>query len=248
MATLTYSSTQYWSKRGHVPSQAKVLDRLTFKRVIKKASVEEFSCIPYILALFSCLTYSWYGFPVVSYGWENMTVCSISSLGVLFEGTFISIYVWFAPRGKKKQVMLMASLILAVFCMTVFFSSFSIHNHHIRKVFVGSVGLVSSISMYGSPLVAMKQVIRTKSVEFMPFYLSLFTLFTSLTWMAYGVIGRDPFIATPNCIGSIMGILQLVVYCIYSKCKEAPKVLHDIEQANVVKIPTSHVDTKGHNP
>jgi solute carrier family 50 protein (sugar transporter) len=75
---------------------------LTFKRVIKKASVEEFSCIPYILALFSCLTYSWYGFPVVSYGWENMTVCSISSLGVLFEGTFISIYVWFAPRGKKK--------------------------------------------------------------------------------------------------------------------------------------------------
>ncbi|BAF16840.1 Os05g0214300 [Oryza sativa Japonica Group] len=211
MATLTYSSTQYWSKRGHVPSQAKVLDRLTFKRVIKKASVEEFSCIPYILALFSCLTYSWYGFPV-------------------------------------KQVMLMASLILAVFCMTVFFSSFSIHNHHIRKVFVGSVGLVSSISMYGSPLVAMKQVIRTKSVEFMPFYLSLFTLFTSLTWMAYGVIGRDPFIATPNCIGSIMGILQLVVYCIYSKCKEAPKVLHDIEQANVVKIPTSHVDTKGHNP
>uniref|UniRef100_A0A0E0DNC8 Bidirectional sugar transporter SWEET n=1 Tax=Oryza meridionalis TaxID=40149 RepID=A0A0E0DNC8_9ORYZ len=217
---------------------------LTFKRVIKKASVEEFSCIPHILALFSCLTYSWYGFPVVSYGWENLTVCSISSLGVIFEGTFISIYVWFAPRGKKKQVMLMASLILAVFCMTVFFSSFSIHNHHIRKVFVGSVGLVSSISMYGSPLVAMKQVIRTKSVEFMPFYLSLFTLFTSLTWMAYGVIGRDPFIATPNCIGSIMGILQLVVYCIYSKRKEAPKVLHDIEQANVVKIPTSHVDTK----
>uniref|UniRef100_A0A0E0KZU2 Bidirectional sugar transporter SWEET n=2 Tax=Oryza punctata TaxID=4537 RepID=A0A0E0KZU2_ORYPU len=221
---------------------------LTFKRVIKKASIEEFSCIPYILALFSCLTYSWYGFPVVSYGWENLTVCSISLLGVLFEGTFISIYVWFAPRGKKKQVMLMASLILAVFCMTVFFSSFSIHNHHIRKVFVGSVGLVSSVSMYGSPLVAMKQVIRTKSVEFMPFYLSLFTLFTSLTWMAYGVIGRDPFIATPNCIGSIMGILQLVVYCIYSKCKEAPKVLHDIEQVNVVKIPTSHVDTKGHNP
>ncbi|KAF0924577.1 hypothetical protein E2562_010211 [Oryza meyeriana var. granulata] len=221
---------------------------LTFKRVIKKASVEEYSCIPYILALFSCLTYSWYGFPAVSYGWENLTVCTISSLGVLFESTFISIYVWFAPRGKKKQVMLMASLILAVFGMTVFFSSFLIHNHHIRKVFVGSIGLVSSISMYGSPLVATKQVIRTKSVEFMPVYLSLFTFLTSLTWMAYGVLGRDPFIAAPNCIGSIMGILQLVVYCIYSKCKEAPKVLHDIDQANVKKVPKSQVDTKGHNP
>uniref|UniRef100_A0A0D9WDW3 Bidirectional sugar transporter SWEET n=1 Tax=Leersia perrieri TaxID=77586 RepID=A0A0D9WDW3_9ORYZ len=221
---------------------------LTFKRIIKKASIEEYSCIPYILALFSCLTYSWYGFPVVSYGWENLTVCSISSLGVLFESTFISIYVWFAPRGKKKQALLMSSLVLVVFGLTVFFSSFSMHNRHIRKIFVGSIGLVSSISMYGSPLVAAKQVIRTKSVEFMPFHLSLFTFLTSLTWMGYGVLGKDPFITAPNCIGSMMGILQLVLYCIYSKCKETPKVLHDIDQPTALKIPTNHVDTKGDNP
>jgi hypothetical protein len=75
--------------------------RLTFKRVIRKGSVEEFSCIPYILTLFSNLTYTWYGLPVVSSGWENWTVFGISSLGALFESTFIIIYTWFAPRGKK---------------------------------------------------------------------------------------------------------------------------------------------------
>ncbi|KAM3401525.1 hypothetical protein ACQJBY_005946 [Aegilops geniculata] len=181
---------------------------LTFRRVIKKGSVEEYSCIPYILTLFSSLTYTWYGLPVVSSGWENWTLSGISSLGVLFESTFISIYIWFAPREKKKLVMMMVSPILIIFGMAVFFSIFSFHNHQMRKVFVGSIGLVASILMYGSPLVAV----------------------------------------APSFIGCLMGILQLVVYCIYSKCKEAPKTNPDIEQADELKVVTSQDNTKGQKP
>jgi len=129
--------------------------------------------------------------------------------------------------------------------MAVFFSSFSMHTHQMRKVFVGSIGLVTSVLMYGSPLIAVKQVIRTKSVEFMPFYLSLFSFLTSLLWMLYGILGRDPFLTAPSAIGSLMGILQLVVYCTYSKCKEAPKTNPDIEQADVMKVAASQEDTKG---
>jgi hypothetical protein len=39
-----------------------------------------------------------------------------------------------------------------------------------------------------------KQVMKTKSVEFMPFYLSLFSLLTSFMWTLYGVLGRDPYL------------------------------------------------------
>ncbi|PNT71611.1 hypothetical protein BRADI_2g32230v3 [Brachypodium distachyon] len=144
--------------------------------------------------------------------------------------------------------MAMVSSIVIIFGMAVFFSSFSIHTHQMRKVFVGSIGLVASILMYGSPLVAVKQVIRTKSVEFMPFYLSLFSFLTSLLWMLYGILGRDVFLTAPSCIGCLMGILQLVVYCMYNKCKESPKTNPDIEQADVVKVTTSQDDTKGQKP
>lgn len=75
--------------------------RLTFRRVVKKGNVEEFSCVPYILALFNCLLYTWYGLPVVSSGWENLPVFTINGLGILLEIAFISIYIWFAPREKK---------------------------------------------------------------------------------------------------------------------------------------------------
>ncbi|TKW24876.1 hypothetical protein SEVIR_3G078400v4 [Setaria viridis] len=216
---------------------------LTFKRVIKEASVGEFSCIPYILTLFSCLTYSWYGFPVVSSGWKNLTVFLISSIGVLFEISFISIYLWFAPREKKKLVILIVSLVLAIFGMTVLISSFTIHTHHIRNVFVGSIGVLSAMLMYSSPLVAVKQVVRTRSVEFMPFYLSLFSFLTSLIWMVYGLLGRDPYITSPNCVGCATGILQLVVYCIY-RSKDRPKTQNNME--NDMEVATSCKDATGH--
>ncbi|KAJ6376044.1 hypothetical protein OIU77_000920 [Salix suchowensis] len=55
--------------------------------------------------------------------------------------------------------------------------------------------------MYGSPLVAVKKVIKTKSVEFMPFYLSFFSFLASSIWMAYGLLSHDLFLASPNLVG-----------------------------------------------
>lgn len=75
--------------------------RLTFARVIKKNSTEEFSCVPYILALFNCCLYTWYGLPVVSRRWENFPVITINGVGIVFELSFILIYFWFASNGGK---------------------------------------------------------------------------------------------------------------------------------------------------
>ncbi|ONK81194.1 uncharacterized protein A4U43_C01F26330 [Asparagus officinalis] len=192
----------------------------TFRRVIRKGSTEEFSCIPYIIALLNCLLYTWFSMPVVSKGSENFTVATINGLGILLESSFIIIYIWFASPKRKKLVILMVVPVIVLFGMTVFVSSFLLHDHPHRKLFVGSIGLVASIAMYGSPLVAMRLVIKTKSVEFMPFSLSFFSFLSSSLWMLYGLLGHEFFIAAPNFVGTPLGILQLVLYCIYNNKKE----------------------------
>ncbi|KAG6746676.1 hypothetical protein POTOM_049038 [Populus tomentosa] len=100
---------------------------LTFSRVIRKKSTEEFSCVPYTIALLNCLLYT------------------CQRKGKLFELICQII-------GEKKVAITMIPVIL-VFCITAAISLLSFHDHHHRKIFVGSVALVTSVVMYGSPLV-----------------------------------------------------------------------------------------------
>ncbi|XP_047973434.1 bidirectional sugar transporter SWEET3b-like [Salvia hispanica] len=189
----------------------------TFSKVIRKKSIEEYSCVPYIMALLNCVLYTWYGLPVVSYKWENFPVVTINGIGILLELSFILIYFYYASTDGKKKVAMMTLPVLLLSSSVVLLSAFAFHDHQHRKAFVGSIGLVASVAMYGSPLVAMKKVIQTKSVEFMPFYLSLFSFLASSLWMAYGLLSHDLFLASPNLVGSPLGILQLILYCIYRK-------------------------------
>ncbi|XP_058100288.1 bidirectional sugar transporter SWEET3b-like [Magnolia sinica] len=194
---------------------------LTFKKVIRNGSTEEFSCIPYIIAFFNCLLYTLYGSPVVSIGWENFPIITVNGLGILLEFSFILTYFWFTSTNRKKLVLLMLVTVAVVFCTTASVSTLVFDDHRHRKALVGCIGLVSSVAMYASPLIAMRRVIDTESVEFMPFHLSLFSFMTSSLWMTYGLLGRDLFLVSPNLLGSPLCFLQLVLYCRYRKKSES---------------------------
>lgn len=60
----------------------------------------------------------------------------------------------FHPMVQKK-VALMIVPVIPVFCITTTISAFVFHNHHHRKVFVGSVVFVATVAMFCSPLVVM---------------------------------------------------------------------------------------------
>ncbi|GLT38770.1 hypothetical protein SLA2020_129960 [Shorea laevis] len=227
---------------------------LTFTRVIRKGSTEEFSCVPYIVALLNCLLYTWYGLPIVSHRWENSPLITVNGLGIIFEVSFILIYFWFASTKGKIKVAVTATPAILVFCISAIISAFLLHDHPHRKVFVGSVGLVASVAMYAAPLVAVKQVILTKSVEFMPFHLSLFTFLASTLWLAYGLLSHDLCLASPNFIGCPLGILQLVLYCKYRKrgFMEEPNKWdleqNDQEQPKQVQLITNdYINSKSQN-
>ncbi|KAG6419291.1 hypothetical protein SASPL_121507 [Salvia splendens] len=110
-----------------------------------------------------------------------------------------------------------------------------------RQLFVGYLSVFSLISMFASPLFIINLVIRTKSVEYMPYYLSLATFLMSIAFFAYGMLKHDAFVSVslfkllhpitrcisnllppaknqiPNGIGAVLGILQLVLYFHYSR-------------------------------
>jgi len=69
------------------------------------------------------------------------------------------------------------------------------------------------------------QVIRTKSVEFMPLSVSLGSLISSSTWTAYGLYVGDLWITWPNVVGIAVCLFALGIYCSYSGYR-APSSFH----------------------
>ncbi|KAF2306828.1 hypothetical protein GH714_021783 [Hevea brasiliensis] len=104
------------------------------------------------------------------------------------------------------------------FAIVAFVSLFALHDKA-RKLFCGLAATIFSIIMYASPLSIIRLVIKTKSVEFMPFFLSLFVFLCGTSWFIFGLLGRDPFVAVPNGFGCGLGAIQLILYFIYRKNK-----------------------------
>ncbi|XAR66636.1 hypothetical protein NMG60_11012927 [Bertholletia excelsa] len=163
----------------------------TFRRIIRNKSTEQFSGLPYIYALLNCLICLWYGLPFVSP--NTIPVLTVNSIGAVFQLIYISIFVIHAENVKKLK---MLGLLLAVFATfgVIAVVSLKMFEPPDRQIFVGYLTVISLISMFASPLFVINLVIKTRSVEFMPFYLSLATLLMSLSFFTYGLFKSDPFI------------------------------------------------------
>ncbi|KAG8085646.1 hypothetical protein GUJ93_ZPchr0010g7680 [Zizania palustris] len=189
----------------------------TFWRIIRRKSTENFSGVPYNMTLINCLLSAWYGLPFVSP--NNMLVSTINGAGVVIETAYVVVFVVFASSKKTRLRMLgLAPAVVAAFAVVALVSMVGLHGQG-RKVFCGVAATVCSICMYASPLSIMRLVVRTKSVEFMPFLLSLAVFLCGTSWFVYGLLGRDPFVTIPNGCGSFLGAVQLILYAIYRNNK-----------------------------
>ncbi|KAJ6998020.1 hypothetical protein NC653_014281 [Populus alba x Populus x berolinensis] len=170
-----------------------------------------------------------YGLPFVSK--NNVLVSTINGAGAAIETIYVLIFIIYAPKKEKAKVLGLLTLVITVFTGVALVSLFALHGNA-RKLFCGCAAAVFSIIMYGSPLSIMRTVIKTKSVEYMPFFLSLFVFLCGTSWFVYGLLGRDPFVAVPNGVGSGLGALQLILYFIYRNNKgeaKKPVSTHSLE-------------------
>ncbi|KAA0050236.1 bidirectional sugar transporter SWEET2 [Cucumis melo var. makuwa] len=134
----------------------------------------------------------------------------------VFQLAYILLFITYVEKGKKIK---MLGLLLGVFGLfiVIVIGSLQITDLPLRRNVVGILSCASLVSMFSSPLFIINLVIRTKSVEFMPFYLSLSTFLMSISFFLYGLFNYDLFVYAPNGIGTMLGSVQLVLYCYFSR-------------------------------
>lgn len=188
----------------------------TFARICKERSTKDFKGLPYVVTLTNCLLWVWYGLPWVK---TNIPVITINALGSALQLTYVSIYLIFAPWNKRARTVPFLVAILAMVGTVVAITLCAFHTAESRKIFVGVLCVVFTTGMNVAPLSIMRLVIATGSVEFMPFYLSLFVFANGAAWFIYGLLTSDIFIIIPNGLGTLLGATQLILYAIYRRVK-----------------------------
>ncbi|EEF47417.1 conserved hypothetical protein [Ricinus communis] len=188
----------------------------TFYRIYRKKSTEGFQSLPYLVALFSSMLWLYYAMLKK----DVFLLVTINAFGCVIETIYIIMYIIYATKKNRVSTFkVLTSMNLGLFAFIILFSHFLVKSS-VRAQVLGWICVAVSVCVFAAPLSIVAQVIKTRSVEFMPFNLSFFLTLSAIMWFAYGLSTKDTCVALPNVLGFILGLLQMVLYVIYRKAKK----------------------------
>lgn len=188
----------------------------TFHRIYKKKTTEGFQSLPYIAALFSAML--WLFYANVKTG--ATLLITINAFGCVIETIYLAIYITYCPKKAKMSTLRLILLLnFGGFCVIVLLTHLLTKGSASRVKLLGWICVVFATSVFAAPLSIIRVVIRTKSVEFLPFPLSLLLTVSAVMWLLYGLALKDIYVTLPNVVGLSFGIVQMVLYAMYRKNK-----------------------------
>lgn len=88
-------------------------ERKTFIGIVKKKSTENYKGIPYVTTLLSTSLWTFYGLLKP----DGLLVTTVNGAGVLFQLSYVILFIIFAPKDKKVILSLSLSLIILIYLL-----------------------------------------------------------------------------------------------------------------------------------
>ncbi|KVH92855.1 hypothetical protein Ccrd_005185, partial [Cynara cardunculus var. scolymus] len=161
----------------------------------------------------NCLLWIFYGMPFNHP--DSTLVVTINATGLVLELIYLTSFLIYGKNSHRKKIIAWLAIELVGLGAIAGLDLGFFHTHASRSNFVGIFCVVFGIIMYGSPLTIMWKVIRTKSVEYMPFPLSLAAFLNGCCWTTYALLKFDLFILIANGTGAVLGLTQLILYACF---------------------------------
>ncbi|KAB5529199.1 hypothetical protein DKX38_019280 [Salix brachista] len=199
--------------------------RKTFWGVVKKKSTENYKGVPYIITLLSTSLWTFYG--IIK---PDGLVVSVNGVGAIFQFIYATLFLIYAPKNTKIMMAKLVAILNVGFLGAVIVVALLAIHGNLRITFVGILCAALTIGMYAAPLSAMKRVVETKSVEYMPFLLSFFLFLNGGVWSIYSVLVKDFYIGVPNAVGFVLGSAQLILYLMYKNKSASAKTTTAMEE------------------
>ncbi|CAF0706261.1 unnamed protein product [Brachionus calyciflorus] len=174
-------------------------------KIIKTNSVGDISPLPFLTAFINCVIMFLYGMLI-----KNYQIIFINVVGFNLEIVYIIIFLFYTQNKRK---VIHQIIFITVITITVGFYAFVYEpDPTISSKYIGFLGCIASVIMFGSPLTSLRNVMISKSTESLSFYLCLANFSCSFLWSVYGIMLSDKFIYIPNIIGSLLGFAQVSLF------------------------------------
>lgn len=176
----------------------------TMKTIVSTKSIGEYSVFPYVVTFCQCGLWMTYATLTPGKG----ALIPVNVFIFCIELAYVGIFLKYATPDVRHKLWGTIGYVCGLTAGAIILALIT----PATSAFVGFFAVISNIIMYAAPLGVVKTVIETRSVQYMPFLLSLAGTISSFIWTCWALAARDPFVLLPNVLGFVLGVIQLVVY------------------------------------
>ncbi|CAI5701288.1 unnamed protein product [Peronospora effusa] len=191
-----------------------------FARIHRQRTPGPLTVLPVVMLFCNSFLWTMYGFMVG----QLFPLFATCFLGQCTCAGFIAVYYrWSPDRPAVRRIIAKAGSVMALCMAYVILGAHGVTNQSREQVVTTLAMMCISINicLYVSPLDTMKRVVQTKSAASLPITLCSANLLNGLLWVAFGITEGDLYVLTPNAIGSVLSIVQVVLYYTYYSTEES---------------------------
>eukprot|EP00128_Syssomonas_multiformis_P012090 Colp12_sorted_trinity150504_noHs@32293 len=118
--------------------------------------------------------------------------------------------------AAKQHLFLILKIVGAMYFGTLGAIAAYIPDPATAETTVGFITAAILEAAYIAPIINMVAAIRKRDPASVPLLPSIFYTINGFVWTLYGCFRGNPFIVVPNLTGGVIGVAQVVVYCVVS--------------------------------
>uniref|UniRef100_A0A7E4UQB4 Sugar transporter SWEET1 n=1 Tax=Panagrellus redivivus TaxID=6233 RepID=A0A7E4UQB4_PANRE len=174
------------------------------RQIWKRKDTSEISGAPFLMGVLGGCCWLTYG-----YLKGDHTVMYVTSAQCVLYSSYVVFYFFMT---KNKFWISIKIIALVTICGSLIASVYFFG----QKVFhpLGIVCMTLNTADFGAPLAGLKVVIRRRATSTLPLPLCIANFLVSSEWFIYGLLVKDFYLITPNGIGSVLAVSQLILFIV----------------------------------
>lgn len=145
---------------------------------------------------------------------NDMAMIPVNVFAFVLNLIYLSIF--YKYHNEKSDLLMKIAKVLAGAAVMVGYAQVEQRINATRLEFY--YGLIVTLLMFvliGAPLFNLKEIIKTKNTEMLPFPMILSGTVVTFLWLLYGIILENIFIEVQNVVGLLLCLAQLSLFIIF---------------------------------